>query len=71
MFPPKFNWKSLHRALKSWRVDEVKESNLPSDEDGHAGWENNSHSFVRAHLYHGIVDIVLSLLGFAVVINSL
>jgi metal iron transporter len=32
---------------------------------------NNPLPFVRAHLYHGVVDIVTSLLGFAVLINSL
>ncbi|KAG7447417.1 putative transporter of the NRAMP family [Guyanagaster necrorhizus] len=31
----------------------------------------NPLSFVKIHLYHGIVDVVLSLLGFAIVINSL
>ena len=37
----------------------------------HAERENHPLSFVRAHLYHGIADIVISLLGFAVMINSL
>lgn len=37
----------------------------------HEDRENNSVEFVRRHLYHGIVDMVSSLLGFAVVINSL
>ncbi|PBK61558.1 natural resistance-associated macrophage protein [Armillaria solidipes] len=32
---------------------------------------NNSLSFIKLHLYHGIADIVLSLICFAVVINSL
>ncbi|KAK0467406.1 putative transporter of the NRAMP family [Armillaria novae-zelandiae] len=32
---------------------------------------NNSLSFIKLHLYHGITDVVLSLLCFAVVINSL
>ncbi|KAI0702436.1 natural resistance-associated macrophage protein [Cytidiella melzeri] len=32
--------------------------------------ENNELSFIRAHLTHGIVDIVTSLLGVAVPINS-
>lgn len=32
--------------------------------------DNNPLSFIRAHLAHGIADIVLSLLGFAVAINS-
>lgn len=32
--------------------------------------ENNTLAFVKSHLGHGIADIVLSLLGFAVAINS-
>jgi metal iron transporter len=32
---------------------------------------NNSYEFVRAHIYHGTVDMIGSLLSFAVVINSL
>ncbi|KAF7347459.1 Manganese transporter pdt1 [Mycena venus] len=37
----------------------------------HEDRENNSLAFIRAHLSHGIVDVVGSLLGFAVLINSL
>ncbi|KAF5374314.1 hypothetical protein D9758_004632 [Tetrapyrgos nigripes] len=37
----------------------------------HSQWINNSQEFVKKHIYHGTVDIVVSLLGFAVVINSL
>jgi metal iron transporter len=33
--------------------------------------ENNTFDFVRLHIYHGMVDMVVSLLGFAVVINAL
>ncbi|KAG1813170.1 smf Mn2+ and Fe2+ transporter [Suillus subaureus] len=33
--------------------------------------ENHSLEFVRSHLYHGMVDMVSSLLGFAVIINAL
>ncbi|SJL11144.1 related to Manganese transporter pdt1 [Armillaria ostoyae] len=32
---------------------------------------NNSLSFVKTHLYHGVADVVISLVCFAVVINSL
>ncbi|KAK0437449.1 putative transporter of the NRAMP family [Desarmillaria tabescens] len=32
---------------------------------------NNSLSFIKLHLYHGIADLVLSLFCFAIVINSL
>ncbi len=37
----------------------------------HNEHSNNSYEFVRAHIYHGTFDMVGSLLGFAVVINSL
>ena len=37
----------------------------------HAEWENHSLAFVRTHLNHGIVDMTISLLGIAVVINAL
>ncbi|KAI0297569.1 natural resistance-associated macrophage protein-domain-containing protein [Multifurca ochricompacta] len=37
----------------------------------HADRSNNSISFVKAHLHHAIVDIVVNLLGVAVVINAL
>ena len=33
--------------------------------------QNNSFEFVRAHIYHGMFDMVGSLFGFAVMINSL
>lgn len=37
----------------------------------HSERENNSAGFVSSHIYHGTIDVMLSLLGFAVVINSL
>lgn len=37
----------------------------------HSDRENNSLGFVLAHVYHGIVDMVIGLVGFAVVINAL
>lgn len=37
----------------------------------HADRPNNSLSFIKAHLHHAIVDIVVNLLGLAVIINSL
>ncbi|KAG9127978.1 hypothetical protein FRC07_006572 [Ceratobasidium sp. 392] len=43
---------------------------IPPQDEGYRGHQNNSLSFVRAHLGHAIVDIVMSLLGFAVSINS-
>ncbi|CCL98911.1 uncharacterized protein FIBRA_00918 [Fibroporia radiculosa] len=37
----------------------------------HTERENNSFAFVRTHLSHGIIDMCISLLGIAVVINAL
>jgi metal iron transporter len=37
----------------------------------HEHRENNALEFVQSHLHHGIVDVVGSLLGFAVIINAL
>lgn len=37
----------------------------------HSERENNSLGFILAHIYHGIADLVVTLGGFAVVINSL
>ena len=61
----------LLASLRSWRVSDAEEQNLPDDKLGHAGWKNNTLPFVREHLRHGITDVVMSLLGFAVAINSL
>ena len=46
-------------------------SDPPNGPRSHAERENRPYAFVRAHLYHGIVDMVVSLLGLAVVINSM
>ncbi|KIK70558.1 hypothetical protein GYMLUDRAFT_32601 [Collybiopsis luxurians FD-317 M1] len=57
----------LTQALKtlksSYTVESIKTR--------HGDRENNSLDFVERHLYHGIVDVVGSLLGFAVIINSM
>lgn len=37
----------------------------------HSEHENNPFGFVKAHIYHGTIDVAASLLGFAVLINSL
>lgn len=49
----------------------VPAEEFESDPKRHADRENNTYTFVRAHIYHGMIDITLSLLGIAVVINSL
>lgn len=37
----------------------------------HAEHENPPYAFVRAHLYHGMIDIAVNLLGIAVAVNAL
>ncbi|GJE97814.1 Nramp-domain-containing protein [Phanerochaete sordida] len=44
---------------------------LPTDPKSHAEHENNTYTFVRAHIYHGMIDIAVSLLCIAVVINAM
>jgi hypothetical protein len=58
--------RSFNEALQVKAVDDHK--NRPQR---HQDRENNSYWFVKSHVYHGVVDIVLSLLGIAVVINSM
>lgn len=55
------------RHLRIVNVTDVARPDLAS----HAEHTNRPYSFVRLHLYHGIVDMVISLLGLAVVINSM
>jgi metal iron transporter len=57
---------SLSRAFQVKALD--RHMNRPQK---HEDRENNSYWFVKSHICHGVVDIVLSLLGIAVVINSL
>ncbi|KAH9849187.1 natural resistance-associated macrophage protein [Lenzites betulinus] len=58
---------SLRRHFRIVQMSDAR-SPLPAS---HAEHENRPYSFVRTHLYHGIVDMVVSLLGLAVVINSM
>lgn len=57
---------SLSKAFRIKALDSHK--NRPQR---HEDRENNSYWFVESHVYHGVVDIVLSLLGIAVVVNSM
>jgi len=57
---------SLSETFRIRALDDHK--NRPQS---HEDRENNPHWFVKSHVYHGIVDIVLSLLGIAVMINSM
>jgi metal iron transporter len=76
---PRFTFSSLHPAallyrLKkgftdTFRVARIEQSG--SEPRTHAERENNAYAHVRAHIYHGMIDITLSLLGLAVVINAM
>ncbi|PSR80736.1 hypothetical protein PHLCEN_2v6652 [Hermanssonia centrifuga] len=57
-------WKSLFAVSRSERILAVREYR------NKYGRENNELVFVKAHLSHGLVDIVTSLFGIAVPINS-
>ena len=46
-------------------------NDMPNGPRSHAERDNRPYEFVRAHLWHGIIDMVVSLLGLAVVINSM
>lgn len=64
-------YRSFRSVFRSWKLSQMDDAARPDGIGGHANWENKPLSFVRAHLRHGITDIVVSLLGFAVAINSL
>ena len=61
---------AVKKLLKVQRSEEPEEDPSNSRHTPYHERTNNPFSFVRAHLTHGIVDIVFSLLGFAVLINS-
>ncbi|KAI0640106.1 natural resistance-associated macrophage protein [Trametes polyzona] len=73
--PPKPAPTSLGEYVKVSFKRHFRVSQVPDDvrapDHTHAEHENRPYSFVRTHLYHGIVDMVVSLLGLAVVINSM
>jgi metal iron transporter len=53
-------------------LDQFRPVRIDMDEfASHADRPNNSLPFIKAHLHHAIVDIVVNLLGLAVIINSL
>ncbi|KAG0703149.1 natural resistance-associated macrophage protein-domain-containing protein [Suillus ampliporus] len=57
-------WKSILYISRSERDDSKDYTSR------HGFRQNNSMEFIRAHLGHGTVDVILSLLGLAVPINS-
>lgn len=68
------NARTLVRRLSKSFMDMFKIQKI-ADKDNepksHADWTNNPLTFIRRHLAHGVVDMVVSLLGLAVVINAL
>ncbi|KAJ7687435.1 putative transporter of the NRAMP family [Mycena rosella] len=52
-------------------VERLEVLHVADSRETHADRENNTLDFIRAHLNHGIFDVVGSLLGFAVLINSM
>ncbi|TFY58174.1 hypothetical protein EVJ58_g6582 [Rhodofomes roseus] len=65
-----FSRESLVRGTKeAFRMGRVEEEDHPIR--SHAEHENHSLGFVRRHLTHGVVDMVVSLLGLALVVNAL
>ncbi|KAH8120595.1 Nramp-domain-containing protein [Phellopilus nigrolimitatus] len=62
--------KMLKSLFSAGHVERDEGENHPDISTPHGQRSNNSLSFIKAHLKHGVWDIVLSLLGFAVVINA-
>lgn len=60
-----FSWRRLFSIVRS------DDTSYPSNVLMHADRENNRLGFVRSHIYHGMFDVIGSLMGFAVVINSM
>lgn len=64
--------RAIWRKIRSFFVVSRAELEmLNARPKSHEHRENHSLEFVRSHLYHGMVDMVSSLLGFAVMINAL
>ena len=66
-------WQLIKQSVKRTVMHAFKKPppNFDKSATRHSDHENNPYGFVRAHLYHGIIDVAFSLLGFAVLINSL
>ena len=63
------------RSTFSWRrlfsISRSDETSYPPNVLTHGDRENNELCFVKSHMYHGMADVIASLMGFAVIINSL
>ncbi|KAK7695123.1 hypothetical protein QCA50_002313 [Cerrena zonata] len=70
-------WQRLRRALQHMKTavttafQIVPVKHFANEPTNHAERDNRPLAVVRAHIYHGMIDMVVSLLGFAVVINAL
>lgn len=62
--------KKFTRSLFTPKRPRRDEEGMPDRWTQYPDRENKSFSFVRAHYLHGLWDVIISLLGFAVVINS-
>ena len=62
----------IYGRFKKFILDAFIKPPPPANGDGDGERrKNNSFEFVRAHIYYGMFDMVGSLFGFAVMINSL
>ena len=71
---PRFRLRDVFYSAAGFLRSQFRISQVEEHQNGcskHSDHENNSLKFIKAHLYHGITDMVISLLGLAVVINSL
>lgn len=71
--PPRMNVLRRTQSYLASLFEITRKDRIAADREHrnhYAAPENNSVHFIDAHLGHGIADIVLSLLGFAVPINS-
>ncbi|EPQ60172.1 smf Mn2+ and Fe2+ transporter [Gloeophyllum trabeum ATCC 11539] len=59
--------KFITSCINTFRVVPVEEVDPPKSHSDHP---NNALGFVRAHLWHSIIDVCVSLIGFAVLINA-
>lgn len=56
---------------RTFSFRDYSDARYPANISTHTDRENNSLEFIWAHIYHGMGNMVFSLLGFAVIINSL
>lgn len=59
----------IHNCRTAFRILPV--SHYATVPKTHAEHENPPYEFVHAHIYHGMIDLTVNLLGIAVIVNSL